>query len=103
MISAGLTLMPTAGTALYASSKAALDHLVRVAAVELGPKHITVNSVLPGMVRTPSTAHFSDEEIAAEAQSTPLGRIGRHRGRRGLPCLPRRPLGHGAAHQRRWR
>ena len=38
--------------AAYAASKAALDHLVRVWALELGPRHIRVNAVLPGIVET---------------------------------------------------
>lgn len=38
------------GMAAYAASKAALDHLVRVWALELGPRHVRVNAVLPGIV-----------------------------------------------------
>jgi 3alpha(or 20beta)-hydroxysteroid dehydrogenase len=37
----------------YGAAKAALNHLVRGAAHELGPKHIRVNAVTPGFVRTP--------------------------------------------------
>ena len=40
------------GMAAYASSKAALDHLVRVWALELGPRHVRVNAVLPGIVES---------------------------------------------------
>ena len=40
------------GMAAYAASKAALDHLVRVWALELGPRHVRVNAVLPGNVQT---------------------------------------------------
>lgn len=40
------------GMAAYAASKAALDHLVRVWALELGPRHIRVNAVLPGLVES---------------------------------------------------
>ena len=40
------------GMAAYAASKAALDHLVRVWALELGPRHVRVNAVLPGTVES---------------------------------------------------
>ena len=40
------------GMAAYAASKAALDQLVRVWALELGPRHVRVNAVLPGNVQT---------------------------------------------------
>lgn len=36
------------GTIVYSASKAAADHLARNIAVELGPRHITTNSVAPG-------------------------------------------------------
>ena len=37
----------------YGAAKAALNHLVRCAAHELGPQNIRVNAVTPGFVRTP--------------------------------------------------
>ena len=40
------------GMAAYGASKAALDQLVRVWAMELGPRHVRVNAVLPGNVKT---------------------------------------------------
>ena len=40
------------GMAAYGASKAALDQLVRVWALELGPRHVRVNGVLPGNVET---------------------------------------------------
>jgi NAD(P)-dependent dehydrogenase (short-subunit alcohol dehydrogenase family) len=42
--------------ATYSAGKAAVDQLVRVAANELGEYNIRVNSVQPGMTRTPATA-----------------------------------------------
>ncbi|WP_370025615.1 SDR family NAD(P)-dependent oxidoreductase [Planotetraspora sp. GP83] len=76
VISAGLTLMPRPGTGVYAASKAAADHLVRVAARELAPRDIRVNSVLPGAVNTPALAGVPAELIAREVDATPLGRVG---------------------------
>ncbi|NNC80490.1 MAG: SDR family oxidoreductase [Acidimicrobiales bacterium] len=40
------------GMAAYSASKAALDMLVRTWALELGPKQIRVNAVLPGIVES---------------------------------------------------
>jgi 3-oxoacyl-[acyl-carrier protein] reductase len=76
-IGAGLVLMPRPGTAIYGASKAAIDHLVWVLAHELGPRHITVNSVRPGAVNTDALRENADDEIlAGEIAITPLGRIG---------------------------
>src|SRR5690606_11062426 len=41
--------------ASYAAGKAAVDQLVRVAADELGDHGVRVNSVRPGLTRTPAT------------------------------------------------
>ncbi len=41
------------GTLLYASSKAAINASVRVLASELAPKRVRVNSISPGMIRSP--------------------------------------------------
>lgn len=40
------------GMAAYSASKAALDMLTRTWALELGPSHIRVNAVLPGIVQS---------------------------------------------------
>jgi NAD(P)-dependent dehydrogenase (short-subunit alcohol dehydrogenase family) len=42
--------------ASYCAGKAAVEHLVRVAADELGEKNIRVNAVGPGLTRTDATA-----------------------------------------------
>lgn len=44
---------PVRGLAHYCASKAAVEALVRSAALELGPSGIRCNAVLPGLVRTP--------------------------------------------------
>ena len=47
-----------AGLAAYASAKAALDQIVRIAAIEFGPLGIRVNAVAPGFSLTPMTEGF---------------------------------------------
>jgi NAD(P)-dependent dehydrogenase (short-subunit alcohol dehydrogenase family) len=44
---------PVPGLAHYCASKAAIEALVRSAALELGPSGVRCNAVLPGLVRTP--------------------------------------------------
>jgi NAD(P)-dependent dehydrogenase (short-subunit alcohol dehydrogenase family) len=62
----------------YACSKAALDCLVRYAALEYGPKKIRVNSILPGAIRSEAARGLWSipgmEEVFS--RDVPLGRIG---------------------------
>lgn len=61
----------------YAASKAALMALTRAAAVEWGPRGITVNAVSPGYVLTEmGAAERSAADIAAWSARSPLGRLG---------------------------
>lgn len=53
--------------ASYAAGKAAVDQLVRVAASELGPHGVRVNSVRPGLTRTGATAGAFANERMVEA------------------------------------
>ncbi len=51
----------TPGMAAYSASKAALDMLVRTWALELGPKQIRVNAILPGIVESEMAAESTGE------------------------------------------
>jgi 3-oxoacyl-[acyl-carrier protein] reductase len=66
---------PSPGIGLYGVSKAAVAHLTRTLAVELGPS-IRVNAVSPAVVRTVfSRALYEGKEEAVTA-GYPLGRLG---------------------------
>jgi len=60
---------------VYGSAKAALNHLVRTAAHELGPRGIRINAVSPGFVRTPRlVAALDDAFWQKAADAIPLRR-----------------------------
>jgi NAD(P)-dependent dehydrogenase (short-subunit alcohol dehydrogenase family) len=65
----------------YCVSKAGLDMLTRCAADELGEYAIRVNSVLPGIVKTPMAAALSEVEVSREEylRLMPISRIGEPR------------------------
>jgi 3alpha(or 20beta)-hydroxysteroid dehydrogenase len=60
----------------YTASKWALRGLSQVAAMELGPRGIRVNTVHPGFIETPMTAGAKPEFRQATLAETPLGRSG---------------------------
>lgn len=57
--------VPGTGLAPYAAAKAALDQIVRIAALEFGPRGISVNAVAPGFSVTPMTNSFLTEDKMA--------------------------------------
>lgn len=64
------------GTGIYTASKAAVDALTRVAAMEAGPQGIRVNAVNPGNVETPMTQRLFDEAaVAGIRAANPLRKI----------------------------
>ena len=72
----------------YGMTKAAVMHLTRTAAAELGPRHVRVNAVSPGWILTPMVAHYwtgadgtedrsaKAAAIARNAERSPLGIVG---------------------------
>jgi NAD(P)-dependent dehydrogenase (short-subunit alcohol dehydrogenase family) len=65
------------GTFAYSASKAALHHLTRTLAAELGPRQITVNAIAPGFFESRMTVGVLKQHGKAIAAACPLGRIGR--------------------------
>lgn len=63
--------------ASYASSKAAVNHLTRNIAFDLGPMGVRVNAIAPGAINTAALASVLTPDIEARMlRKTPLGRLG---------------------------
>lgn len=78
-VSSAITRLAYPGSVVYSMTKACLDMMTQVLAVELGPKGIRVNTISPGSTLTDMNSAASgktDEEFAREVAQTPLGRIG---------------------------
>lgn len=69
-------LAAQAGTAAYTASKFGLRGLTRAAALDLGPRGIRVNAILPGVIRTPMVSYVVDSHEDELAAGLPLRRIG---------------------------
>jgi 7-alpha-hydroxysteroid dehydrogenase len=64
--------------ASYSSSKAAVNHLTRNIAFDLGPMGIRVNAIAPGAIKTDALATVLTPEIEKTMlKHTPLGRLGK--------------------------
>lgn len=75
-VSSQASLVALKGHISYGSSKAALDNITRVSALELGPYNIRVNSVHPTVVMTPMSAWYWGRPEIEEPflRTMPLGR-----------------------------
>lgn len=78
-ISPARTRVASAGGAVYASMKGAVEVLSRHMALELGPRRIAVNVVAPGPVATDFSGGIVRDNPAVNkriAENTALGRVG---------------------------
>jgi NAD(P)-dependent dehydrogenase (short-subunit alcohol dehydrogenase family) len=75
-VSSQAALVALHGHISYGASKAALDSITRVSALELGPHGIRVNSVNPTVVMTPMSAWYWGREDIEKPflEAMPLGR-----------------------------
>jgi len=71
-------LIGMTGGAAYCASKFAVRGMTKVAAMELGPDNIRVNSIHPGGVQTPMVTQTGMDESAMNTifGKVPLGRVG---------------------------
>lgn len=79
VVSIGGPRATSPGNGIYGASKSAMETMIHFAALELAPKKIRVNGVLPGMVETPIMhgGGISDEDYDKERQRYPLKRFGK--------------------------
>ncbi|MEZ0051185.1 3alpha(or 20beta)-hydroxysteroid dehydrogenase [Mycobacterium sp. MAA66] len=75
-ISSQAGLQGLAGYSAYGASKWGLRGFSKVAAIELGPLGIRVNTVYPGMIDTPMVAHLSVQRGPGGHAGAPLTRVG---------------------------
>jgi len=64
------------GTYAYTASKAAVHHLTRHLAVELGPRHVTVNAIAPGFFPSKMTDKVFENFGDDLKKNSLLGRVG---------------------------
>ena len=60
----------------YSATKGAVISLTKALAQELGPSHIRVNCVSPGVILTDMCASVGDDTLRALAEQAPLGKNG---------------------------
>ncbi len=77
----------------YSASKGAVVQLTKSMAIELAPRNIQVNAILPGWIETDLTAPVKNtpqyDEILHADSSRPVRKSGGNRRRRHLPCIRR--------------
>lgn len=66
------------GGSIYSATKGALNGLLKTLAIELAPKKVRVNSVMPSMIETSimDSGNITDEQIELDKQKYPLKRYG---------------------------
>lgn len=62
--------------AAYSAAKAGLIGLTKALAKEAGPSGVRVNCLCPGVIRTDMLSCYTEEDLSALAEETPLGRLG---------------------------
>ena len=75
-ISSVVGLMGNAGQINYAASKAGVIGMTKSLAREVASRHITVNAVAPGFIKTDMTAVLSDSVKEGILRGIPLGELG---------------------------
>lgn len=60
----------------YSAAKAGVIGLTKALAKELGPSGITVNCVCPGVIRTDMLGAFTEDDLKALSDETPVMRLG---------------------------
>jgi cyclopentanol dehydrogenase len=70
-------MIGSGGSSAYHASKGAVRVLTKAAAVEFAPHKIRVNSVHPGVIKTPMVDIFAEKDLEAIAALAPMKRAAR--------------------------
>jgi 3-oxoacyl-[acyl-carrier protein] reductase len=76
IVSSTAAQRPGAGQAAYASSKAALESIIRVTAREVASRGVRINAVAPGLLAGGMAARILDEEFDHARAAIPMKRAG---------------------------
>ncbi len=78
VVSSPHAVIPIPTSMAYNMSKAAIDHMMRTAAIELVKHRIRVNGIHPGWIDTPGERKFfTDEQMEVGGKNLPWGRLGK--------------------------
>jgi NAD(P)-dependent dehydrogenase (short-subunit alcohol dehydrogenase family) len=69
-------LIGSAGSAAYHGTKGAVRLLTKAAAVQYAQENIRVNSVLPGVIKTPMLGALNEQDLATITAMAPMKRAG---------------------------
>lgn len=78
-ISSVATIKATQGNAMYIATKGAVNSFAKALALELAPKQIRVNAIMPGFVETNilKDSAVSEEQLESHKKNYPIGRFGK--------------------------
>ena len=69
-------VLPMKNASIYSSFKSAINVFTRSSATELGKLGIRVNCITPGVIRTPMTSQYIDDNYDKIIEPIALGRVG---------------------------
>ena len=70
-------ILPMKNGSIYSSFKSSIQSFTKSSAQELGPLGIRVNCIIPGVIRTPMTSNYIDDNYDNIIKPIPLGRVGK--------------------------
>jgi NAD(P)-dependent dehydrogenase (short-subunit alcohol dehydrogenase family) len=78
-VSSVATQKVTLGNAMYSATKGAVNSFTKALALEMAPKQIRVNAILPGFVETGilSDSAIGEDQLAKHKNNYPIGRFGK--------------------------
>ena len=69
-------ILPMKNASIYSSLKSAINNFTKSSATELGKLGIRVNCITPGVIRTPMTSQYIDNNYNKIIEPIALGRVG---------------------------